>query len=358
MGFSPYDTKHPIRAATFPPLQRKVREMGLWACHLGPELGGPGYGQFKLALMNLILGRSKCASKVFGTAAPDTGNTEILAHFGTPEQKKRYLNDLMEDKIVSCYSMTEPQGGADPKVFQTRAVQEGNEWVINGQKIWSSSAKYAAFFLVLAITDPEAPPCNRLSCFIVPAETPGVNIMRNVGVGVDEIDLHDPERGLPGGEHAWMKYINVKVPLDHMLGPRGGGFLVAQTRLSGGRIHYGMRTIGICKKALDMACERALSRTTQGERLAQKQMVQEKIADCWTDLESFKLLVLRTAWLIDKNPKDYKAVRKDIAAVKVSVPKVIDSVVTKAMRMHGGLGVSWELPFMNYMMGGYAMGIA
>merc|ERR1712232_1221867 len=133
----------------------------------GPELGGPGYGQFKLALMNLILGRSKCASKVFGTAAPDTGNTEILAHFGTHMQKERYLRPLMDDEISSCYSMSEPQGGADPTQFRLRATEEEHNWVLNGEKLWSSNSKYASFFLVLAVTDPQAAAHRRLSMFIV-----------------------------------------------------------------------------------------------------------------------------------------------------------------------------------------------
>ena len=358
LGFSPYDQTHPAREALFRPLQRIVRQQGLWACHLGPELGGAGFGQFKLALMNIILGRSKMASKIFGTAAPDTGNTEILAHFGTEAQKRMYLDDLVEDRITSCYSMTEPQGGADPTQFTCAAVQDGDHWVIDGEKLWSSSAKYASFFIVMAVTDPAAQRHRRLSMFIVPAETAGVEIVRSVGLGTAEIDLHDPERGLPGGDHAYMRYTNVRIPLDHLLGGRGDGFLVAQTRLSGGRIHYGMRTIGFCKRALDMMCERAKSRTTQGSLLANKQMVQERVADAWCDLEKFKLLVLRTAWLIDQNPKDYSAVRKDIAAVKVSVPWVIDSVCVKAMRMHGGLGVSWELPLMDFVMAGHVMGLA
>ena len=167
-----------------------------------------------------------------------------------------YLSDLMEDKISSCYSMTEPQGGADPTQFKCAAVQDGEEWVITGEKLWSSSAKYASFFIVMAVTDPGAQRHRRLSMFIVPAKTKGVEIVRSVGLGVDEMDLHDPERNLPGGDHAYMRYHSVRVPLDHMLGGRGDGFLVAQTRLSGGRIHYGMRTIGFCKRALDMMCER------------------------------------------------------------------------------------------------------
>lgn len=171
--------------------------------------------------------------------------------------------------------------------------------------------------------------------FIVPAELPGVQIVRNLGLG-----SHPPP---DGGDHAYMRYTDVKVPLDHLLGPRGGGFLVAQVRLSGGRIHHGMRTIGVCKRALDMMAERAKARTTQGEPLASKQLVQEKIARSWIELEQFKLLTLRTAWLIDRSPGDYKPVRKDIAAVKVAMAEINENIVTRAQRIHGGLGFTWEL---------------
>lgn len=337
LGFSPYDYKHPARNVLFRPLQQRVRDQGLWACHLGKELGGPGLGQFKLACMNIILGRSTCASKVFGTAAPDTGNTEILACYGTAAQKERFLRPLMEDEICSCYSMTELHGGSDPTQFRCTAelTPDGNAWIINGEKLWSSGARYAAFFLVMAATDPGAAPHARASMFIVPADIPGVEIVRNLGLG---------SHAHAGASHAHMRYTNVRVPVDYLLGPRGGGFQVAQVRLSGGRIHHGMRAIGVCKRAFDMMCERAKARTTQGELLGKKQLVQEKIARSWIELEQFKLLTLRTAWLIDKSPQDYNPVRKDIAAVKVSMADTNESIVTRAQRIHGGLGYTWDLP--------------
>ena len=179
-GGAPYDTTNETSRAIVRPLQAQVRERGLWACHLGPELGGPGYGQVKLGLMNEILGRSYWAPTVFGTAAPDTGNAEILAMFGTDEQKKRYLQPLLDGDIVSSFSMTEPQAGADPKEFICRAWRDGEEWVIDGEKWFTSNARYAAFFIVMAVTDPEAEPHKRMSMFVVPAETPGINILRNV----------------------------------------------------------------------------------------------------------------------------------------------------------------------------------
>ncbi|HTT76226.1 MAG TPA: acyl-CoA dehydrogenase family protein [Candidatus Binataceae bacterium] len=343
---SPYDVKDPKRNKLVRPLQEEVRKQKLWACHLEPELGGQGYGQVKLALMNEILGRSRFAPTVFGCQAPDTGNSEILAKYGTPEQKKQYLEPLLRNEIVSCFSMTEPQGGADPKVFATKAELKGDNWVINGEKWFSSNANYSSFLIVMAVTDPDAAPYSRLSTFIVPANAEGVNIVRSVGVGQE-----------PGGTHGYVRYHDVTIPKDHLLGPRGGGFIVAQTRLGGGRIHHAMRTIGQVRKAFDLMCERVLSRTTQGSLLADKQMVQEKIADSWIDIEQFRLLVLRTAWRIDRY-KDYLKVRKDIAAVKAQMPKVFHDVAVRALQIHGSLGVTSEMPFVEQVMESFVMGLA
>ena len=178
-----HDLNDPVRQALIPPLQEIVKQRGLWATHLGPHLGGPGYGQVKLALLNEILGRSECAPIVFGSQAPDSGNSEILAHYGTPELKARYLEPLLDNRIMSCFSMTEPQGGADPKVFTTTAVADGDHWIINGEKWFSSFASMASFIIVMAMTDPEAPPYQRYSMFVVPGDTPGINVLRDVGLG-------------------------------------------------------------------------------------------------------------------------------------------------------------------------------
>lgn len=330
------------------PLQNEVREMGLWACHLGPELGGLGFGQLKLALLNEILGRSRFAPVVFGCQAPDTGNAEILAHYGSDELKTRYLQPLLNGEIASSYSMTEPTGGADPTSFKCMAVQDGDDYVINGEKWFSSNARYATFLIVMTVTDPDAPPHQRATMFVVPTDTPGVKIVRNVGVGAEP----------PGhGTHGYVRYENVRVSKANMLGPRGQAFAVSQTRLGGGRIHHAMRTMGQIRKAFDMMCERAISRSTKGEQLAQKQMVQEKIADSWIDMESFRLLVLRTAWRIDQY-NDYLKVRKDIAAIKAAMPKVYHDVVSRCIQIHGALGVSNELPLTGMLLSSYVMGIA
>jgi acyl-CoA dehydrogenase len=343
-----WDVRDPLRNRLIRPLQEQVRERKLWACHLGPQLGGPGYGQLKLALMNEILGRSHSAPVVFGCQAPDSGNAEILAHYGTPMLRERYLEPLISGDIVSCFSMTEPQGGSDPTGFTTRAELVGDEWVINGEKWFSSHARFATFLLVLAVTDPDAAPHRRQSIFVVPADTPGVAILRDVGVGGHE-DL--------GGTHSYIRYTDVRVPADHLLGERGGGFAVAQTRLGGGRIHHAMRTVGLVRTAFSMMCERAVSRRTKGEPLARKQLVQTMIADSWIEIEQFRLLVLRTAWRIDRYD-DYDRVRADIGAVKVAMPKVLHDVASRALQIHGSLGISDEMPFATWIMESYHMGLA
>ena len=343
-----WDMADPVRQKLIPPLQEQVRARGLWAAHLGPHLGGPGYGQVKLALLNEILGRSHSAPIVFGCQAPDSGNGEILAHYGTPELKRRYLEPLLRNDVVSAFSMTEPAGGSDPTGFVTRAELDGDEWVINGEKWFSSHANFAAFLIVLAVTEPDEPGHRRMSMFVVPADTPGINILRNVPVYGHDNDL---------GTHSYIRYENVRIPKDHLLGERGGGFVVAQTRLGGGRIHHAMRTVGLVKQAFDQMCERALSRVTQGEVLARKQLVQGMIADSWIQIEQFRLLVLRTAWKIDRY-NDYLKVRGDISAVKAAMPKVLHDVASNALQIHGSLGVSNEMPFGSMVLESYHMGLA
>jgi len=345
---NPYDVADRRARDAVKPLKQRVKERGLWACHLGPELGGLGYGQLKLALMNEILGRSRWAPSIFGCQAPDSGNAEILAHYGTPAQKARFLAPLLEGDIHSCYSMTEPQAGADPTMFTTRAVRDGDHWRIRGEKWFSSNARWSEFLIVMAVTNPDVSAYQGMSMFIVPTDTPGIEIVRNVGIGMEHSD---------DASHAYIRYHDVRVPADHLLGKEGSAFVIAQTRLGGGRVHHAMRTVAQLRKAFDMMCERALSRETQGEKLAEKQMVQERIADSWIEIEQFRLLVLRTAWLIDKY-KDYKRTRKDIAAIKVAMPKVLHDVAQRALHLHGALGVSDEMPFMGLLLTAEVMGIA
>ncbi|HET6914951.1 MAG TPA: acyl-CoA dehydrogenase family protein [Acidimicrobiales bacterium] len=329
------------------PLKERARRERLWACHLGPDLGGEGYGQVKLALMNEILGRTSWGPTIFGTQAPDTGNAEIIAHYGTEEQKAAYLQPLLNGDLISCYSMTEPQGGADPKVFTTTAVRDGDEWVINGWKFFSSNARWASFFLVMAITDPDVDIYRGASMFIVPADTEGLTIERNIGLLGEAIN---------DGHHGLVHYDNVRVPAENLLGGEGQGFVIAQTRLGGGRIHHAMRTVGQSQKALDMMVERALSRRTQGTLLADKQAIQTYIADSYAQIMQFRLFVLYVAWRIDKL-NDYKAVRHDIAAIKVLTPQVLHDVVQRSLQVHGALGASNELPLSRMWQGAAVMGL-
>ncbi len=332
-----YDVTHAPSRAILKPLQERVKAQGLWACHLGPELGGKGYGQVKLGLMNEIIGRSTWAPTVFGTAAPDTGNAEILAMFGTPAQKAKYLQPLLDGEIVSCYSMTEPQAGADPGEFVCRATRDGDHWVIQGEKWFSSNARHAEFLLVMAVTDPDAPLVKRTSMFIVPRGTLGLKFIRNAPYMLERPELDEATEG-------YLHYDNVRVPLDHMLGEEGGGFAVAQARLGGGRVHHAMRTVGQCQRALEMMCERALSRRTQGALLADKQAVQQMIADSQIELAQFRLLVLHTAWLIDQSHGNPKIARAQISMVKVAMAKIYHDIVQRSLHVHGSLGTTLEMP--------------
>lgn len=330
---APFDRRNPAYKKVTAPLKEQVKKRGLWACHLGPDLGGKGFGQVKLALLNEILGRSNWAPNVFGCQAPDSGNAEILAHYGTPEQKKKYLQPLLDGEMTSCFSMTEPQAGADPKEFRCRARKDGNEWVVDGEKFFSSHGDFADFIICMAITDPDVPVHQGASMILIPGGTKGVNIVRSPGLGGEPLGQ---------GHHPYIRYENVRVPEENVLGGPGQAFAIAQTRLGGGRIHHAMRTMAMVKKALQMMCERALSRRTQGELLAKKQMVQDAIATSFIQIEQFRLLVLYAAWHIDKGHKD--EARTYIAAVKVQMAEVLHDVVRRSLHLHGALGCSNEMP--------------
>jgi acyl-CoA dehydrogenase len=340
---------NPVIAKIVGPLKQQVRDQGLWACHLGEDLGGQGYGQVKLALLNEIIGRAPWGPVIFGAAAPDTGNAEILAHYGTDDQKLRYLRPLLDGDIVSCFAMTEPQGGADPKVFTTGAVRDGDDWVISGWKFFASHAKWAAFFLVMAVTDPDVDIHRGASMFIVPGGTPGIRIERNMALFGHE--------AVGEGTHGLVRFDDVRVPQANILGGEGQAFAISQTRLGGGRIHHAMRTVGQARKALDMMVERALSRTTQGSRLADKQSVQNYIADSYAELMQFRLFVLYVAWRIDKL-KDYRAVRHDIAAIKVLTPQVLHNISQRSIQVHGALATTNELQLGEMFSGSMILGLA
>jgi acyl-CoA dehydrogenase len=322
----------------FGPLQEQVKERGLWAAHLPPDLGGQGFGQVKLGLMHEILGTSLLAPFAFGNQAPDSGNSEILAMAGSPEQKERWLEPLLAGDLHSAFSMTEPENaGSDPTTLSTRAVREGDEWVINGHKWFSSNASIADFLIVMAVTDPEAHKYQRASMIIVPADTPGVKILRDVPT----MEHPDQQFGKLGG-HAEILYDEVRVPADNLLGPQGAGFLIAQQRLYPGRIHHCMRWLGVSQRAFDMLCERALTRHSHGSLLSEKQTVQNWIADSAAEMSAARLMTLHAAWIMDT--QGARAARKEISLIKFYGAKVLHDVVDRALQVHGSLGYSTDLP--------------
>ena len=320
------------------PLQERVKERGLWAAHLDPELGGQGYGQVKLGLMHEVLGTSPIAPLAFGNAAPDSGNSEILALAGSEEQKERYLQPLLAGDLKSAFSMTEPHtAGSDPTQLQTRAVRDGDEWVISGRKWFSSNASIADFLIVMAVTDPDARPHQRASMFVVDVDTPGVNILRDVATME-----HPGETYGKYGNHAEIAYEDVRVPAGAILGARGAGFLISQQRLYPGRIHHCMRWLGVAQRAFDMLCERSLYRAVQGGVLADKQTVQNWIADSAAQMQAARLMTLNAAWVMDT--QGAAAARREISLIKFYGAGMLHDVIDRALQAHGALGYSTDMP--------------
>ncbi|NUT57203.1 MAG: acyl-CoA dehydrogenase [Thermoleophilia bacterium] len=320
------------------PLQEQVKQRGLWAAHLPPELGGQGFGQVRLALMHEILGTTAIAPTVFGNQAPDSGNGEIIAIAGTPEQKRDYGDPLLAGELRSAFSMTEPGvAGSDPTQIETRAVRDGDEYVIDGHKWFSSNASRADFLIVMAVTDPDAPRHRRASMFIVPVGTPGVNIVRDV-----------PTMEFPGGHnvlhggHAEIVYEGVRVPASALLGAEGEGFKIAQQRLGPGRIHHCMRFIGLSGRAFDMLCERATYRESHGKVLGEHQTVQNWIADSAAEMHAARLMTLHAAWVADRD--GFAAARREISLIKFFGVEALINVIDRALQIHGALGYSTDLP--------------
>jgi acyl-CoA dehydrogenase len=320
------------------PLQAEVKARGLWAAHLDPELGGQGFGQLKLGLMHEILGTTPNAPEVFGNQPPDSGNSEILALAGTPEQKEQWLHPLLAGELRSAFSMTEPHNaGSDPTLLETRAVPDGDGWVISGHKWFSSNASVADFLIVMAVTDPDAHRYQRASMFIVPAGAPGVRILRDVAT----MEHPREDFGRYGG-HAEIRYEDVRVGPEALLGERGAGFLIAQQRLGPGRIHHCMRWLGVSRRAFDMLCERAVSRYAHGSLLADKGTVRAWIADSAAEMQAARLMTLHAAWKMDC--EGASAAREEIALIKFFGAKVLHDVVDRAIQAHGALGFSTDLP--------------
>src|SRR5947207_13337266 len=320
------------------PLQEQVKDRNLWATHLPPELGGQGMGQVRLGLMHEILGSSPIAPLMFGNAAPDSGNSEILALAGTEEQKDRYLHPLLAGDLKSAFSMTEPESaGSDPTLLQTCATRDGEDWVITGHKWFSSNGSIADFLIVMAVTDPDARPHQRASMFIVDADAPGVNVIRDVATMEHPYDSFERY-----GNHAEIIYDDVRVPADALLGMRGAGFLIAQQRLYPGRIHHCMRWLGVARRAFDMLCEYALLREAHGSKLAEKQTVRNWIADSAAEMQAARLMTLHAAWKMDT--EGASAARQEIALIKFYGAAVLHDVVDRALQAHGALGYSTDLP--------------
>jgi len=324
------------------PLQEEVRRRGLWAAHLPPELGGMGFGQVRLGLMHEILGQSPYGPLVFGNNAPDSGNAELLAVgmelTGREDIRSRWLEPLLAGTMRSAFSMTEPNtAGSDPKLLSTQAVRDGDEWVINGRKWYTSNGSVADILIVMAVTNPDVHPYQGSSMFVVPVGTRGVTIVRDVG------SMDDPSVTYGRfGNHAEVTYEDVRVPADHLVGPEGGGFALAQARLGPGRIHHCMRWLGQSQRAFDMMCERALSRYAHGSLLSEKQTVQNWIADSRAEMQAARLMTLHAAWKMDREGSS--AARAEVSIVKFFGARVLHDVVDRALQLHGALGFSTDLP--------------
>jgi acyl-CoA dehydrogenase len=317
-------------------LQERVKQEGLWATHLPPEHGGQGWGQVSLALMHEIIGTSIWWGPiVFGNNAPDSGNAEVLALFGTEEQKHRWLEPLLAGEIRSAFSMTEAlTAGSDPTQLQTCATVDGDEWVISGEKWFTTNGMVADFLIVMAVTDPAAPPHERASMILVPTDAPGLSRIRNI----DSL-----EREIPFGlGHAQLRYENVRVPTSNLIGDRGKGFAIAQARLGPGRIHHCMRWLGQSQRAFDILCERALQRRAFGGPLSEKQTVTNWIADSAAEMHAARLMTLHAAWKIDESGA--RSARREVAMIKFWGSQVMTNVIDRAIQVAGSLGYSADLP--------------
>jgi acyl-CoA dehydrogenase len=313
--------------------QRKVKQMGLWGPSHPPEFGGLELNMVDHGMLTEVLGRTPLGHRVFGCQAPDAGNIEILHRHGTEAQKEQYLRPLVEGEVRSCFSMTEPNmPGSNPTMMETTARADGDDYVINGQKWFTTAADGAAFAIVMAITDPGAPPYARASMILVPTDTPGFDLVRNINVMGDT--------GYGHATHGEVLYHSCRVPRSNLLGPEGSGFVIAQERLGPGRIHHCMRWVGIAARALELMCDRANEReiTPTGETLASRQTVQHWVAESEAAIHAARLLTLHAAWRIDRDGA--KAARDEISAIKFTVANTMLEVVDRALQVHGALGMT------------------
>jgi acyl-CoA dehydrogenase len=332
-------------------LKVEARKQGLWNLFLPDKRFGAGLTNLEYAPLAEIMGRSiVLAPEATNCAAPDTGNMEILAEFGTPDQQRDWLEPLLEGEIRSCFAMTEPEvASSDATNMQGRIERDGDEYVIRGRKWWTSGAasKRCKVAIFMGITDPEADPHRRHGMILVPLDTPGVNIVRTLPVfGYNE----------GHGGHCEVIFDDVRVPAGNILGEEGAGFAIAQARLGPGRIHHCMRAIGMAERAFDLMCQRAHERSPFGKPLTRQGVVRNWIAESRIEIEQARLLVLKTAWLMDTAGN--KGARIEISAIKVSAPEVACRVIDRAIQVHGGGGVSDDFPLAAMYAGARTLRIA
>jgi len=313
--------------------RRMVKQMELWGPNHPRDLGGMGLTMLEHGLVSEALGRCPLGHYVFGCQAPDAGNIEILHIHATPEQKEKYLKPLVKGEIRSCFSMTEVDlPGSNPVMMDTTAVKDGSDYIINGHKWYTTAADGSKFAIVMAITNPDAPPYLRASMIIVPTDNPGFNLVRNIPVM--------GHSGSSYASHGEILYQNCRVPQSNILGKEGMGFVMAQERLGPGRIHHCMRWLGICRRSFDLMCRRANERLVapNGKTLATRQIVQEWVADSAAEIQAARLMTLYAAWRIDTvGPKD---ARDDVSMIKYVVANTMQRVVDRALQVHGGLGMT------------------
>jgi acyl-CoA dehydrogenase len=314
-------------------LRQEARAAGLWAPHLPPEAGGTGSGFIEYAYLNEEIGRSMIAQLIFGCQAPDAGNGEILHMFGTPDQKDKFLAPLVAGDTRSFFGMTEPENaGSDPTNLQSRAVRDGDDWVINAHKWFSSGAEGAGFGILMAVTDPDAPPHKRASMIIVPTDTPGYELVRKIPVMGHE--------GRGWGTHCETRWTDARVPVTNTLGAPGDGFKLAQKRLGPGRIHHVMRWLGQMQRAFELMCEYSLVRKVGGEALADKQTIQNWIAESAAEIQACRLMTLQTAHRLDEGDE----ARVEVSLIKFYAARVLHDVIDRALQVHGGLGMTEDAP--------------
>jgi acyl-CoA dehydrogenase len=331
-------------------LKADARERGLWNLFMPDPRWGAGLSNTEYAPLAEVTGRSPhIAPEALNCSAPDTGNMEILAEFGTPEQQDRWLRPLLDGEIRSGFAMTEPDvASSDATNIRSRIVKQDDEFVITGRKWWTTGAMSprCRILIFMGVTDPDADQHRRQSMVLVPIDAPGVHVVRGLSVfGYTG-----------GGGDAEIRFDDVRVPVTNLLGEEGGGFAIAQARLGPGRIHHCMRAIGMAERALELMCRRAVSRTAFGKELARQGVIQHWIAQARIEIEQARLLVLKTAWLIDAHGKE--AARNEISAIKAAIPRMALKVIDRAIQVHGAAGVSQDTPLADLYAGVRTLRIA